>query len=98
MILFKLHGNFQIFASTLYFTKNALGNIFTMPSFEVFCDHFIREQVKLSQLDSLTGSQNHPLVAGTSSRMKEKTQKSHSTESHIDSRTHSSLGPPPQGG
>ena len=38
LILSKLHGNFQIFSSTFYSIKDALVNLFTMPSFEVFCD------------------------------------------------------------
>ena len=36
LILSKLCGNFQIFSSTFYSTKDALGTRFTMPSFEVF--------------------------------------------------------------
>ena len=36
LILSKLHGNFQIFASTFHSTMDALGTRFTMPSFEVF--------------------------------------------------------------
>ena len=39
LILFKLHGNFQIFASTFYSTKDALGNRFKIPYFEIYCDH-----------------------------------------------------------
>ena len=69
-----------------------------MPSFEVFCDRVTQEKAKLSQLDSLTSSQGHSLVAWPSSRMKEKTHKSHSTKFQIGSSTHSSLGPPPPKG
>ena len=70
-----------------------------MPSFEIFCDRLNREKAKLSQLDSLTGSQSHALVARPSSGTKEKTQKSHSTEFQIDFSTYGSSGsPPPKGG
>ena len=50
---------------------DALGTRFTMSSFEVFCDCLTREKSKLSQLDSLTGSQTYALVARTSSGKKE---------------------------
>lgn len=95
LILSKLRGNFQIYASTFYSTKDALGNIFTMSSFDVFFDHLNQEQDKLSHLDSLTGSQTYALVARPSLGMKEKTQKSHSIETQIDSSTYNSPGPPP---
>ena len=36
LILSKLRGNFQIFSSTFYSTKDSLGNRFTMPNFEFF--------------------------------------------------------------
>ena len=49
LILSKLRGNFQIFSSTLYSTKDALGNRFTMPSIEVFCDWLTQEKAKLFQ-------------------------------------------------
>ena len=38
LILSNLCGKFQIFTSTFYFTKDALGNRFTMLSVDVFCD------------------------------------------------------------
>lgn len=38
LILSKLHGNFQVFASTFHSTMDALGTRFTMPSFDIFCD------------------------------------------------------------
>ena len=88
LILSKLCGNFQIFAYTFYSTKYAFGTILTMPSFEVFFDHLTREKAKLSQLDSLTSSQTHALVAHTSSGKKEKKHKSHPTKSQIDSSSH----------
>ena len=81
LILSKLHGNFQIFASTFYSTKDDLGNKFSMSSFKIFCDRLTREKANLSQLDSLIGSYTYALVARPSSGMKEKTQKYHSIES-----------------
>ena len=79
LILSKLHGKFQIFASTLYSTKDPLGTIFIMPSFEVFCDHLAREKSKLSQLNYLISSHTYAFVDHPSFGMKEKTQKYHST-------------------
>ena len=45
---------------------DALDPRFTMPNFEVFCDHLTREQAKLTQLDSLTGLKTQALIAQTS--------------------------------
>ena len=43
---------------------DALGDQCNLPSFEVFCEHLIREQSKLQQLDALSSSQ--ALVAQSS--------------------------------
>ena len=75
MILFKLRGNFQIFSSTFHSTMDALGARFTMPTFEVFCDHLTRAKAKLTQLDSLTGSKTQALVAQTSTKKLKKKPK-----------------------
>ena len=55
LILSKIRGNFYIFSSTFHSTMDALGPRFTMPTFEVFCDHVTRDKTKLTQLDSLIG-------------------------------------------
>ena len=63
LILSKLRGQFQIFSSTFYSTKDALGAQHVMPSFETFCDRLTREQSKLTQMDSLIGSPSQALLA-----------------------------------
>lgn len=47
LILFKLQGSFQVFSSNFYSTMDALGDAFTMPTFEVFCERLTHEQKKL---------------------------------------------------
>lgn len=66
LILSKLKGHFQVFASTFYASRDALGDKFQMPSFEIFCDRLIQEQTKLKQLDVLSSSSNQALVAHNS--------------------------------
>ena len=47
MILSKLKGPYQVFASSFYSTMDALGDQFKLPSSEVFCERLIREKSKL---------------------------------------------------
>ena len=64
LILSKLRGPFQIFASTFLSTMDALGTNFTLPSLEEFCERLTREEIKLSTLESSTSS-SKALVAST---------------------------------
>lgn len=48
LILSKLRGPFQFFASTFYSTMDDLGAHFTMPTFDVFCEHLSHDQCHLS--------------------------------------------------
>lgn len=75
MILSKLQGNFQIFSYTFHSIMDTLGPRFTMPTFEVFCDHLDREQSNLTQLDFLKGSKNQVLVSQTSTTKPKKKPK-----------------------
>ena len=58
-----------------------------MPSFETFCAWLTREQSKLTQMDSLTGSQSHALLA----KPPQSTQK---PKKISDSSSQHSTGPP----
>ena len=89
LILSKLRGPYQIFTSTFYSTMDALGTRHVMPSFETFCDRLTREQSKLSQMDSLTGSQSQALLAKSS----QDTQKP-KPKKIFDSSSQHSPGPP----
>lgn len=80
LILSKVKGHFQVFASTFYASRDALGDKFQMPSFEIFCDCLIREQSKLKQLDVLSSSSNQAFVAHNS---KGKAQSSVSTKEKL---------------
>ena len=64
LILSKLRGPFQIFASTFLSTMDALGTNFALPSLEEFCERLTREEIKLSTLESSTSS-SKALVAST---------------------------------
>jgi hypothetical protein len=43
VILSKLKAPFDIFVSTFYSTRDALGANYKMPTFELFCEQFIHE-------------------------------------------------------
>jgi len=52
LILSKLKGPFHVFTSTFLSTKDAMGDKFTMPKLEEFCEHLTREETKISTLDA----------------------------------------------
>ena len=43
LILPKLKGPFHVFAFTFLSTKDVIGDKFTMPKLEEFCEHLTRE-------------------------------------------------------
>ena len=61
-----------MFSSTFYSTMDALGNRHQMPSFEIFCDRLTHKQSKITQMDSLTGSQSQALLAKDTQEQKTK--------------------------
>ena len=63
-----------------------------MPTFEAFCDRLTREQLNLTQLDTMTGSKMKALVARTSTR-KSKQKPKHNPNS---AGSESSSKPPPK--
>ena len=87
LILSKLRGPYQIFTSTFYSTMDALGARHVMPSFETFCAQLTREQSKLTQMDSLIGSQSQALIAKPPQSTQKSKQISNSSSQH-------STGPP----
>ena len=72
LILSKLQGQYHIFSSTFYSTMDALGNRHQMPSFEIIYDRLNREQSKITQMDSLSGSQSQALLVKDTQEQKPK--------------------------
>jgi hypothetical protein len=60
----KLGSAYYVFVSTFYAMREALGRDYQKPTFESFCDSFIREQDKLVQLGVIntTSTSNNALV------------------------------------
>jgi hypothetical protein len=52
-ILSKLKAPFDIFVSTFYSTRDALGANYKMPTFELFCEQLTCEQDKLLHMGAL---------------------------------------------
>jgi hypothetical protein len=65
VILAKLGSAYSIFVSTFHSTREALGDSYTPPSLESFCDSLIREKDKLLHLGviNIAGTSNKALVA-----------------------------------
>jgi hypothetical protein len=61
VIFVKFGGAYYVFVSTFYSTRETLGDSYTKPYLETFCDSLIREQDKILHLGVI-------IIVGTSNK------------------------------